>query len=86
MFDIVKFLKDAPAGQVVCPETKATKNMVLNAIMDGAKTADDVMKSVDICGKPGCGCRRNVEALLEAYLPVYDIIYAGGGCHCHEKK
>lgn len=86
MFDVVKFLKDAPTSQVICAETGATKNMVLNAIMDGAKSAEDVAKSVSLCGKAACGCRRNVEALLTAYLPIYDIIFEGGGCHHHHKK
>ena len=45
MNDLEKFWRDAPAGTVVCAETGATKNMVLNSVIDGAKDLDSLRKA-----------------------------------------
>ena len=55
--------------------------MVLQAVMAGAKTIEDAEAKVTFCGKPECGCAENVRALLKIYLPIYDLMFEGGGCH-----
>lgn len=91
MIDLNALWRDARSDAKVCSETGATKNMVLNAITDGAKSWDDVAKSVQLCGGSQCalrnpsgiGCRENVQALLDVYVPIFEMMSAGGGCH-HE--
>lgn len=93
-----QLLRDAPADWVICTGTGATKNMVLSAVMDGARDFDAVARSVELCRENVCaasnssgrGCRENVETLLKIYVPIYDLIFEGGGCHHkhgrHENK
>lgn len=88
VIDLESLWRDAKANTVVCSETGATKNMVLNAITEGAASPEDVEKSVPLCGgacayrnPSGRGCRENVEALLAVYLPVYRMMTEDGGCH-----
>ncbi len=88
MVEIEELWRMADAASKVCSKTGATKNMVLDAIMNGAKTAADVRKKVDMCrgecaahNPSGRPCGDNVEAILAVYLPVYEMMTEGGGCH-----
>lgn len=82
MTDVEKLMRDAAAGFVICEKSAATKNMVLKAIMRGAKNFDSVKEIVDICNDSKC--RDYVEALLKIYSPIYDIIFDGSKCsHSH---
>ena len=89
-----QLLRDAPADCPVCTVTGSTKNMELQSIMAGARDFDAVSRSVKLCQGNGCaavnksgrGCRENVAALLEIYVPIYDLIFEGGGCHHHKEK
>ena len=76
-----EFLRGAQSCQIICGETQKKKNMVLQAVMAGAKTIEDAEAKVTFCGKPECGCAENVRALLKIYLPIYDLMFEGGGCH-----
>lgn len=87
MIDLEGLWRDAKADAPVCAVTGATKNMVLNAITEGARSVEDVEKSVPLCGGEcagrnisACGCRENVGALLKIYVPVYEMMTEGGGC------
>ena len=79
MFDLEQFMRSAPADATICVPTRATKKMVLAAVLEGAKTWDDVEKKVDLTGDGDT--RRNVETLLKIYVPVYGLMTEGGGCH-----
>ena len=78
MDKLEKFWRDAPAGYTVCAETGVTKNMVLNAIIDGAKDLDALRKAVHLCRDDSCsaknpsgrGCSENAEVLLSIYAPI----------------
>ena len=48
MPDIERFWKDAPADCVVCASTDATKNMVLRAIVNGARDMESLKKAVSL--------------------------------------
>ena len=61
--------------------------MILNAITEGARTLEDIEKTVPLCGGEcalrnvsGCGCRENAAALLKIYVPVFEMMTEGGGC------
>ena len=82
MNDLEKFWRDAPAGTVVCAETGATKNMVLNSVIDGAKDLDSLRKTVPLCRDDSCssknpsgrGCSENAEMLLSIYAPIFEFM------------
>lgn len=87
MIDLEGLWRDAKAATPVCAVTGATKNMILNAITEGARTLEDIEKTVPLCGGEcalrnvsGCGCRENAAALLKVYVPVYEMMTEGGGC------
>ncbi|MCE5202135.1 MAG: hypothetical protein LLF78_06470 [Synergistaceae bacterium] len=88
MADIDKFWRDAPSNYPVCASTKVTKNMVLNAIVAGARDLDTLKKIVPLCPDNECskhnplghGCKENAETLLAIYVPIYDLMMEGGGC------
>ena len=90
--DLTSLWRDAAADTLVCSATGAAKYMVLAAITEGACDFDSVAKRVKLCGTADCArknpscadCRANVEALLEVYLPIHQLMTAGGGCH-HDK-
>ena len=42
---------------------------------------EDTETKVTICGKAECGCAENVRTLLKIYLPIYALMFEGGGCH-----
>jgi len=94
MPDIERFWKDAPADCVVCASTDATKNMVLRAIVNGARDIESLKKTVSLCGTDECaalnpaecGCVESAKALLSIYVPVYEIMTADGGCKQHGKN
>lgn len=79
MFNIEEFLRSAPAEATICVPTRATKRMILSAILDGAKSWDDVEKRVNLTDD--AETRRNVEVLLGIYVPIYGLMTEGGGCH-----
>ena len=88
MIDLEGLWRMADASVKVCSKTGATKNMVLDAIMNGAKNIEDVRKSVPLCSgecaknnPSGRTCEDNVEAMLAVYMPIHDMMTAGGGCH-----
>lgn len=68
--------------------------MILNAIVSGARDYDAVAAAVPLCGSCGCAsgnasgrpCRENVNALLDVYLPVFDMMLEDGGCERHRKS
>lgn len=88
MFDLESLWRSAPSDAKVCTVTGATKNQVLSAIMEGVKDFDSLKKVVPLCDDNECakqnasgrGCRENAEALLAAYVPVYEMMTEGGGC------
>jgi hypothetical protein len=88
MLDLERLWRDAPADTKACTLTGSTKNMVLNAITEGARTFEDVKKAVQLCENNDCakinpskrGCVENVKALLEIYVPVFDMMQGAGGC------
>ncbi len=91
MDKLEKFWRDAPAGYIVCEETGATKNMVLNAIIDGAKDLDALRKAVPLCLDNSCsaknpsgkGCSENAEMLLSIYAPIYEFMKEA---HSHDHE
>ena len=50
MIDLEGLWRDAKAATPVCAVTGATKNMILNAITEGARTLEDIEKTVPLCG------------------------------------
>ena len=50
MIDLDGLWRDAKAATPVCAVTGATKNMILNAITEGARTLEDIEKTVPLCG------------------------------------
>lgn len=91
MIDLEGLWRDAKAATPVCAVTGATKNMILNAITEGARTLEDIEKTVPLCSGEcalrnvsGCGCRENAAALLAIYVPVFEMMTEGGGCR-HKK-
>lgn len=88
MFDLEALWRSAATDAEVCTATGTTKNMVLAAIMQGAKDFDSLKKEVPLCPDNECakvnpsdrGCRENAEALLAAYVPVYEMMTEDGGC------
>ncbi|MDO5115765.1 MAG: hypothetical protein Q4D58_06675 [Synergistaceae bacterium] len=94
MIDLESLWRDAKADAKVCTVTGTTKNTILSAIMDGARSFEAVAAAVPLCGDNECalrnpsgrGCRENVEALLSVYLPVYEMMTEDGGCHHHKPQ
>ena len=93
MIDLEGLWRMADSSTKVCSKSGATKNMVLDAIMNGARTAEEVKKSVALCGgecakhnASGRPCADNVEAMLAVYLPIHDMMTEGGGCHHAKPK
>ncbi len=88
MDKLEKFWRDAPAGYLVCAETGVTKNMILNAIVDGAKDIDAISKMLPLCrsrvcaskNPSGVGCSENTEVILSIYAPIYEFMKEG---HSH---
>ena len=93
MQNLEKFWRDAHAATPVCTATSATKNMVLNAIMEGAGDLESLKKKVPLCNESNCAktnpsghdCTENAAMLLSIYVPVYGIMTQGGGCN-HKKR
>ena len=93
MIDLESLWRDARADTPVCTVTGTTKNMILNAMMEGAHSYEAMAKAVPLCEDNECasrnpsgrGCRENVEAIISIYLPVYEMMTEGGGCH-HEPR
>jgi len=91
MDKLEKFWRDAPAGYVVCAETGLTKNMVLNAVIDGARDLETLKKAVSLCADDTCaakntsgaGCSENANVLLSIYGPIFDFMKEG---HSHDHE
>ncbi len=91
MIDLESLWRDARADTPVCTVTGTTKNMILNAIMEGAHDYEAIAKAAPLCTDNVCaarnpsgrGCRENVAAIVSAYLPIYEMMREGGGCHHH---
>jgi len=79
MDKLEKFWRDAPAGCEVCTETGATKNMVLNAIINGASDLETLRTEVPLCdgdrctteNPSGAGCSENAAVILSINAPIY---------------
>ena len=91
MDKLEKFWRDAPGGFTVCSETRVTKNMVLNAIIDGAKDLEMLKAAIPLCSDDTCasnnpsgeGCSENARVLLSIYAPVYEFMKEG---HSHDHE
>lgn len=89
MDKLEKFWRDALAGCVVCAETGATKNMVLNAIIGGAMDLETLRGTVAMCEDDSCsaknpsgrGCSENAKMILSIYAPIYEFMKEG---HSHD--
>ena len=84
MESIEKLMRDVPPTFVICEKTGATKNLVLKAIMDGAKDFDSIKETVDLCND--ITCHNRVEALLKMYLPIYETLYGIHKDNQHDQK
>lgn len=88
MLDVEKLWRDARADAKVCTITGATKNMVLAAITEGARSFEEIRENVTICKNNECaknnpsgrGCVDSINTLLDIYVPVFDLMTEGGGC------
>lgn len=88
LFDLEALWRSAAPDVKVCTITGTTKNMVLSAVMNGAKDFESLAKELSLCKDDECakinasgrGCRENAEALLAIYVPVYDFMTENGGC------
>ena len=87
MIDLEMLWRDAKAETPVCAATGATKNMILRAITQGARSYEEIEKSVPLCGGECAmrnvsarGCRENAEAILKVYAPIYDMMTENGPC------
>ena len=91
MDKLEKFWRDAPAGYVVCAETGVTKNMVLNAVIDGARDLETLKKTVSLCADDTCaaknpsgvGCTENANTILSIYGPIFEFMREG---HSHDHE
>ena len=90
MIDLESLWRDAKPEAQVCSVTGTTKNMVLAAVMNGARSFEEISAAAPLCGGEcamqnisGRGCRENAEALLSVYLPVFEMMTEGGGCSHH---
>ena len=88
MIDLEMLWRDAKADTPVCAATGATKNMVLRAITQGARSYEEIKQHVPLCGGECAlrnvsarACRENTEAILKIYAPIYDMMTEDGGCH-----
>lgn len=94
MIDLERLWRDADAKTPICTKTGATKNMVLGAIMKGARSFEDIAAAVPLCADNECalrnpsgrGCRENVGALLSIYVPIHEMMTEGGGCAHHRPR
>lgn len=92
MLTLETIWREAPSEAEVCVIEGTTKNMILRAITEGAKNFDSLSEKVRLCKNNECakvnpskrGCRENVQALLDIYVPVFAIMTEGGGCS-HKK-
>lgn len=87
VIDLEALWRDAKADTPVCSATGTTKNMILRAITQGARSCDAIEKTVPLCGGECAlrnvsarGCRENAEAILKIYAPIYDMMTEDGGC------
>ena len=93
MADLEKLWREASPKYSVCILNNVTKNMVLDAITNGAYDLDALKKVLPLCRGNECakvsatgrGCKENAEMLLKIYVPVFKMMSAGGGCK-HEHK
>lgn len=83
--------KKAPQGTLICKNKGIDKGTIVKAITRGADTVEKVGKTTGACVEETC-CRKKVQSLLDAYLPVQEkvCIYGpwactgcthGGSCH-----
>lgn len=84
--------RDAPPETEVCTIEGTTKNHVLRAITGGAADLESLRAKVSLCPDNECakinpskrGCAENAQALLDIYVPVFQIMTGDGPCR--EKK
>lgn len=94
MADLEKLWRDASPKYPVCIKGKVTKNMVLDAITDGAYDLEALKKVLPLCPDNECakisatgrGCKENAEMLLKIYVPIYKMMRAGAAGCKHEHK
>lgn len=81
--------RDAPPETEVCTIEGTTKNLVLRAITEGAVDLESLRAKVSLCRNNECskinpskrGCVENAQALLDIYVPVFQIMTGDGPCH-----
>lgn len=81
--------RDAPPETEVCTIEGTTKNQVLRAITEGAADLESLRAKVSLCAHNECakinpskrGCAENAQALLDIYVPVFQIMTGDGPCH-----
>lgn len=88
MFTLESLWREASPDTAVCTIEGTTKNMVLRAITEGARDFDSLGEKVRFCENNECakinvskrGCRENIQALFDIYLPVFALMAEDGGC------
>lgn len=89
MLTLESLWRDAPPETKVCTIEGTTKNHVLRAITEGAADLDSLRAKVSLCRNNECaeinpskrGCAENAQALLDIYVPVFQIMSGDGPCH-----
>ncbi|MEG1641475.1 MAG: hypothetical protein RR272_00035 [Synergistaceae bacterium] len=91
MSELVDFFRGASADTLVCSRCNVSKNDVLFAVTDGCFDLDSVMKCVHFCdgscavnNPSGRGCLENVQAILDAYVPVFKMMLEAKADHSEE--
>lgn len=86
--------RDAPPETEVCTIEGTTKNVVLRAITEGAADLESLRAKVSLCRNNECakinpskrGCAENAQALLDIYVPVFQIMTGDGPCHGKKER
>lgn len=89
MLTLESLWRDAPPETEVCTVEGTTKNLVLRAITEGAADLESLRAKVSLCGNNECakinpskrGCAENAQALLDIYVPIFQIMTGNGPCH-----
>lgn len=79
--------KNADQNEVVCYCKEVDKREILQAITSGARTLNDVSEKTGACTGNECAiknpsgicCHEDIQAILDIYVPAYEMM---GGCSC----
>ncbi|MDO4218896.1 MAG: hypothetical protein Q4C78_02780 [Synergistaceae bacterium] len=88
MIDLVALWQNAKENDFVCSKNKITKRNVLALITNGANNLREVKKNINFSCDGSCAaknpsgrsCDENIEALLEIYVPLFELMK-----HTHSK-